>query len=58
MGTYTLSIVGESHYQGAIWHCRKGDRVILIRETKNPHDENAVAVFWGRRRADWLSATG
>ena len=45
MGTYTLSIMGESHYQDAIWHCRKGDRVILIREPKNPHDENAVAVF-------------
>ena len=45
MGTYTLSIMGECHYQDAIWHCRKGDRVILIREPKNPHDENAVAVF-------------
>jgi len=45
MGTYTLSIVGESHYQDAIRRCRQGDRVILKREPENPHDEKAVAVL-------------
>ena len=64
MGTYTLSIVGESHYQGAIWHCRKGDRVILQREPENPHDENAVAVlredgeqigYLSRDNAEWVA---
>jgi len=45
MGTYTLGIVGESHYQDAIRRCRQGDRVILKREPENPYDENAVAVL-------------
>jgi len=45
MGTYTLSIVGESHYQDAIRRCRQGGRVILKREPENPYDENAVAVL-------------
>jgi len=64
MGTYTLSIVGESHYQDAIRPCRQGDRVILKREPENPHDENAVAVFrengeqigyLSRDHAEWVA---
>jgi len=64
MGTYTLGIVGESHYQDAIRRCRQGDRVILKREPENPHDENAVAVlrengeqigYLSRDHAEWVA---
>ena len=64
MGTYTLGIVGESHYQDAIRRCRQGDRVVLKREPENPYDENAVAVLrengeqighLSRDHAEWVA---
>ncbi len=64
MGTYTLGIVGESHYQDAVRRCREGDRVLLKREPDNPHDANAVAVLresgeqighLSRDHAEWVA---
>jgi len=64
MGTYTLGIVGESHYQDAIRRCRQGDRVVLKREPENPYDANAVAVlresgeclgYLKREHAEWMA---
>ncbi|MEM9085318.1 MAG: HIRAN domain-containing protein [Pseudomonadota bacterium] len=37
-------LVGESHYQRAIWLSLPGDSVTLTRERDNPHDPNAIAA--------------
>jgi single-stranded-DNA-specific exonuclease len=64
MGTYTLHVVGESHYEDAVKRCRPGDRLILKREPENPYDKNAVAVlgengeqigYLGRDNAEWVA---
>jgi single-stranded-DNA-specific exonuclease len=64
MGTYTVHVVGESHYQDAVRRCRKGDRLVLKREPENPYDKNAVAVlrengdligYLARDNAEWVA---
>lgn len=44
MGVYSVSLVGESHYQDAIADLIEGDPVELVHEPDNPHDENAVSA--------------
>ena len=52
-GRHDLEVVGESHYQDALWRVAGGrttERVrveteaMLVREPDNPHDSNAISV--------------
>jgi hypothetical protein len=52
-GRHDLEVVGESHYQDALWRVAGGrmtERVrvetqaMLVREPDNPHDANAISV--------------
>lgn len=45
---YPVGIVGESKYQPAIKRCHEGERVNLVLESGNPHDEKAIAVVSSR----------
>ena len=63
-GTETLEVVGESHYQDALWQIaggRRSDRVrhgvyaILEPEPSNRHDPNAVKVVIGRSCVGYLA---
>ena len=54
-GVDDLEVVGESHYQGALWRLAgtedRSERVrtsitaLLVPEVDNPHDPHAVAVW-------------
>ena len=53
-GSHDLEVVGESHYQDALWRVAGGrttERVrvetqaMLVREPDNPYDANAIAVW-------------
>ncbi len=41
-------LAGFQHHAGErLWHCLKvGQPLRLVRERNNPHDANAVAVYW------------
>lgn len=63
-GRETLEVVGESHYQDALWRCvgdDDGERVrcqvqaVLVHEPKNPHDGNAIAVLLEGEVVGYLS---
>jgi HIRAN domain len=52
-GRHDLEVVGESHYQDALWRVAGGRRTervrvetqaMLVREPDNPHDANAISV--------------
>ncbi|HEX8419449.1 MAG TPA: HIRAN domain-containing protein [Sphingomonas sp.] len=42
--TYKVGIVGENNYQPAIRGCTVGQRVRVLHETGNPHDDLALVV--------------
>ena len=44
MKTYSVNIVGESHYQRAIKRIREGDRAEIWHEADNEYDHEALAV--------------
>lgn len=63
-GGEDLEVVGESNYQGALWQVvgvRTRDRVrfsihaVLIPETDNPYDPNAISVWISGSRVGYLS---
>ncbi|WP_165555907.1 HIRAN domain-containing protein [Kribbella pittospori] len=62
-GDDDLEVVGESHYQDALWAicgARVGQRVrepivaVLVPEPQNPYDENAIAVYIGQHVVGYL----
>jgi len=65
-GREDLEVVGESHYQDSLWRHVGGrglpeERVrvdmvaVLVSETDNPYDANAVAVWIGGLKVGYLS---
>jgi len=63
-GRETLEVVGESHYQDALWRCVGGDggervrcqvQAVLVHEPENPHDGNAIAVLIEGQVVGYLS---
>jgi tetratricopeptide (TPR) repeat protein len=63
-GNHDLEVVGESYYQDALWQVvggRTTDRVranvraILVPETDNPYDSNAISVWIDGRKVGHLS---
>ncbi|MGH3343851.1 MAG: hypothetical protein ACRDPK_13460 [Carbonactinosporaceae bacterium] len=63
-GRHDLEVVGESRYQDALWHVvggRRTDRVrqeiqaILLAETDNIYDANAISVWIGGTKVGYLS---
>lgn len=63
-GVHDLEVVGESHYQDALWHI-VGDRTTervrheistaLFPEPENPYDSNAIAVLINEAKVGYLS---
>jgi len=63
-GDETLEVVGESHYQEALWsivggptteHVRQDIIAILLPETTNAYDPNAIAVWIDGLQVGYLS---
>jgi tetratricopeptide (TPR) repeat protein len=63
-GSHDLEVVGESHYQDELWHIvggRTTDRVrtdvkaVLVAESDNPYDANAISVWIRGMRVGYLS---
>lgn len=63
-GSETLEVVGESHYQDALWrivgglsweHVRHHTVAVLLPEPDNPYDANAVQVLIGAELVGYLS---
>lgn len=63
-GRETLEVVGESHYQTALWRCVGGDdggrvhcevHATLVPEPTNPQDRNAIEVLIGGDIVGYLS---
>jgi hypothetical protein len=63
-GSHDLEVVGESFYQDALWRvvgARSTDRVrieitaILVAETDNAYDDNAISVWIGGKKVGHLS---
>lgn len=63
-GSHDLEVVGESHYQDALWHAVGGrtvDRVrhnvhaVLVAETDNPYDANAISVWITNAKVGYLA---
>lgn len=59
-----MEVVGESHYQEALWRVvggrtrervRREVQALLVAETDNPHDHNAVSVWIGGMKVGHLS---
>jgi tetratricopeptide (TPR) repeat protein len=53
-GSHDLEVVGESHYQDALWRVvggrttervRREVRAVLVAESDNPYDPNAISVW-------------
>ncbi len=42
---YSVGLVGELHYQGAVRRARPGDGVTLALQPDNPHDRNAIVAL-------------
>ena len=53
-------VAGFQYYDGpVVWDClRPGDRLLLARESGNPRDERAVAVYWHRHKIGYLPRRG
>lgn len=45
MGQYSVNLVGESYRQPAIQTLRVGDRIDLVHDQGNPHDDCAVKAI-------------
>lgn len=63
-GEGTLEVVGESHYQDALWRIvegRRGDRIrhevvaVLAPEDDNPYDSNAISIWVNGLKVGHLS---
>lgn len=63
-GSATLEVVGESHYQQALWqivgglrkeHVRHDVVAVLVPEPENPYDENAVSAWVDGLHVGYLS---
>jgi hypothetical protein len=63
-GSHDLEVVGESHYQDALWRIvggRTTDRVrqevqaVLVAESDNPYDANAISVWISGMTVGYLS---
>ena len=63
-GSVTLEVVGESHRQDALWnivggrsteHVRQGVVAVLIPETTNEYDPNAISVWVNGLQVGYLS---
>src|SRR5262245_11011731 len=63
-GGHDLEVVGESHYQDALWQAvgrRTTERVrveiqaVLVAESDNAYDRNAIAVWTGGNKVGYLS---
>jgi len=63
-GSHDLEVVGESHYQDALWRVvggRTTDRVrqevqaVLVAESDNPYDANAISVWISGMTVGYLS---
>jgi hypothetical protein len=63
-GTYSLSVVGEANYQGALRHIcgehtkdgyRLEKQAVLISEVTNAYDKNAVFVMIDDKKVGYLS---
>jgi hypothetical protein len=63
-GRTTLDVVGESHYQDALWRIVGGFRqesvrhdvhAVLVTEEDNPYDPNAIAVWIDGAKIGYLS---
>lgn len=63
-GSHDLEVVGESHYQDAIWRivgARTTDRVraevhtVLVAENDNVYDPNAISVWIDGLKVGYLS---
>ena len=64
-GAETLEVVGESHYQDALWRVvggrrsasvRHGIQALLVPEPGNAHDPNAIKVLIGTDLVGYLAA--
>jgi hypothetical protein len=63
-GDVTLQVVGESHYQDALWalvgglsreHRNHDITAILVAETDNPYDADAISVWIDGQKVGYLS---
>lgn len=43
--SYSIRLVGTSHYPAAIMACAPGDRIALRRQPDNPHDDQAIVAL-------------
>ena len=63
VSTWTTAIAGVSYRQDEVQYCYEGQQVSLVREPRNPHDENAIKVtaeglhigYIGRDEAEGLA---
>jgi hypothetical protein len=62
-GSHDLEVVGESHYQDALWRVARGRTVervrvevqaVLLAERDNPYDPNAIAVLIDGAKVGYL----
>jgi hypothetical protein len=53
------SLAGFRHHAGAeVWNeLRVGDALALVRESANPHDPNAVSLWWRGRKLGYVPRT-
>jgi HIRAN domain len=63
-GSYDLEVVGESFYQDALWRAlgrrstgrvRKEIQAVLVADTDNPYDANAISVWIDGRKVGHLA---
>lgn len=54
VSTWTTAVAGVSYKQDAVQFCHEGQQVSLVREPKNPHDENAIKVTVGGRHIGYI----
>ena len=50
------ALAGFRHHEAArVWPALRGkDLLSLVRESDNPHDADAVAIYWKRRKLGYL----
>ncbi|VXC42259.1 HIRAN domain-containing protein [Sphingomonas sp. 8AM] len=54
--SYSVSLVGTTHYQPSIRMLRRGNSVRICRKIGNPHDKDAiVAVSSGGKRIGYIA---
>jgi tetratricopeptide (TPR) repeat protein len=63
-GSHDIEVVGESHYQDALWRAVGGrtseylrimTEAVLVPEPDNPHDQNAISVWISGMRVGYFS---